>query len=75
MPLGTAIHNIVITFGRSRQLARATGGIAKLIAKEEKLATLKLSSGKIRLISKNCSTIVGQVGDFGMNQKSLGRDI
>jgi large subunit ribosomal protein L2 len=43
----------------------------KLIAKEGKLATLKLPSGEVRLISKNYSATVGQVGNVGVNQKSL----
>ncbi|KAI3674069.1 hypothetical protein L2E82_52715 [Cichorium intybus] len=73
MPLGTAIHNIEIHLERGGQLARAAGAVAKLIAKEGKSATLKLPSGEVRLISKNCSATVGQVGNVGMNQKSLGR--
>nr|YP_010436819.1 ribosomal protein L2 [Cucurbita pedatifolia]YP_010436841.1 ribosomal protein L2 [Cucurbita pedatifolia]UTA95983.1 ribosomal protein L2 [Cucurbita pedatifolia]UTA96037.1 ribosomal protein L2 [Cucurbita pedatifolia] len=73
MPLGTAIHNIEITLGKGGQLARAAGAVAKLIAKEGKSATLKLPSGEVRLISKNCSATVGQVGNAGVNQKSLGR--
>ncbi|CAI9268735.1 unnamed protein product [Lactuca saligna] len=66
MPLGTAIHNIEITLGKGGQLARAAGAVAKLIAKEGKSATLKLPSGEVRLISKNCSATVGQVGNVGV---------
>nr|AKZ30790.1 ribosomal protein L2 [Goodenia tripartita] len=73
MPLGMAIHNIEITLGKGAQLARAAGSVAQLIAKEGKSATLKLPSGEVRLISKNCSATVGQVGNVGMKQKSLGR--
>nr|WIL95969.1 ribosomal protein L2 [Caragana tibetica] len=73
MPLGTAIHNIEITLGKGGQLARAAGARAKLIAKEGKSATIKLPSGEVRLISKNCSATVGQVGNVGVNRKSLGR--
>ncbi|KAK8594300.1 hypothetical protein V6N13_126109 [Hibiscus sabdariffa] len=73
MPLGTAIHNIEITLGRGGQLAIATGVVAKLIAKEGKSAKLKLPYGEIRLISKTCSATVGQVGNVGVNHKSLGR--
>ncbi|KAG4938796.1 hypothetical protein JHK86_036072 [Glycine max] len=69
----TAIHNIEITLGKGGQLARAAGAVAKLIAKEGKSATLKLPSGEVRLISKNCSATVGQVGNVGVNQKNLGR--
>ncbi|KAL2934523.1 50S ribosomal protein L22 chloroplastic [Bienertia sinuspersici] len=73
MPLGTAIHNIEITLGKGRQLARGAGAVAKLIAKEGKSATLKLPSGEVRLISKNCSATVGQVENVAVNQKRLGR--
>ncbi|KAG8480971.1 hypothetical protein CXB51_025685 [Gossypium anomalum] len=73
MPLGTTIHNIKITLGRCGQLAGVVGAATKLIAKEGKSATLKLPFGEVRLISKNCSAIVGQVGNVGVNQKSLDR--
>ncbi|KAF5756859.1 putative ribosomal protein L2 [Helianthus annuus] len=62
----------IITAGH-RGGARAAGAVAKLIAKEGKSATLKLPSGEVRLISKNCSATVGQVGNVGVNQKNLGR--
>ena len=35
--------------------------------------TLKLPSGEVRLISKNCLATVGQVRNVGVNQKNLGR--
>ncbi|KAF3648366.1 50S ribosomal protein L2, chloroplastic [Capsicum annuum] len=52
---------------------RAAGAIAIQITKEGKSATLKLPSGEVSLISKNCSAIVRQVGNIGVNQKSLDR--
>ncbi|KAB5561273.1 hypothetical protein DKX38_006230 [Salix brachista] len=68
-PIKGTIHHrsesIEITLGRGGQLARAAGAVAKLIAKEGKSATLKLPSGEVRLISKNCSATVGQVGNAG----------
>ncbi|KAF1877074.1 hypothetical protein Lal_00033628 [Lupinus albus] len=63
MPLGTTIYNIEITLRKGGQLARAAGVVAKLIAKYGKSATLKLPSGEV----------LGQVGNVGINQKSLGR--
>ncbi|KAK6921491.1 Ribosomal protein L2, C-terminal [Dillenia turbinata] len=49
------------SLGKGGQLAKAAGAVAKLIAKEGKLATLKLPSREVRLISKNCSATVEQV--------------
>ncbi|KVH93780.1 Ribosomal protein L2 [Cynara cardunculus var. scolymus] len=60
-------------FSTNRQLARAADAVAKLIAKEGKSATLKLPYGEVRLISKNCSATVRQVGNVGVDQKSLGK--
>uniref|UniRef100_A0A1Y3BWK4 Putative 50S ribosomal protein L2 protein n=1 Tax=Helianthus annuus TaxID=4232 RepID=A0A1Y3BWK4_HELAN len=64
---------VPIKMGNALPLTRAAGAVAKLIAKEGKSATLKLPSGEVRLISKNCSATVGQVGNVGVNQKNLGR--
>ncbi|KAL2903954.1 50S ribosomal protein L2 chloroplastic [Bienertia sinuspersici] len=49
---------------------KAAGAIAKLIGK---LATLKLPYGEVRLIYKNYSATIGQVGNVAVNQKRLGR--
>jgi large subunit ribosomal protein L2 len=73
MPQGINIHNIEITFGKGGQLTRFTSVIAKLIAKERKLATLKLPPGEVHLIFKNFSAIVGQVGNAGVNHNFLGK--
>ncbi|KAL4196653.1 hypothetical protein AMTRI_Chr04g184250 [Amborella trichopoda] len=73
MPLGTTVHNIEITLGKDGQLARATGAIAKLIAKEGQSTTLTLPFEEVSFISKNCSATVEQVGNVGVNQKILGR--
>nr|YP_009040985.1 ribosomal protein L2 [Tetraphis pellucida]AIB08459.1 ribosomal protein L2 [Tetraphis pellucida] len=73
MPLGTAIHNIEITPGKGGQLVRTAGAIAKLIAKEGNLATLKLPSGEVRLISQNCLATVGQIGNVDANNRTRGK--
>jgi len=73
MPLGTAIHNIEITPGRGGQLVRTAGAVAKLIAKENNLATLRLPSGEVRLISQNCLATVGQIGNVDANNRTIGK--
>lgn len=73
MPLGTTIHNVEITPGKGGQLARAAGAVAKLIAKEGRLATLRSPSGEVRLISQDCLATVGQIGNADINNKNFGK--
>nr|YP_009867469.1 ribosomal protein L2 [Campylium stellatum]QKG04620.1 ribosomal protein L2 [Campylium stellatum] len=73
MPLGTAIHNIEITPGKGGQLVRTAGTVAKLIAKEGQLATLRLPSGEVRLVSQNSLATIGQIGNADADNKSMGK--
>lgn len=73
MPLGTAIHNVEITPGKGGQLVRAAGSVAKAVAKEGLLVTLKLPSGEIRLIPQKCLATIGQVGNVSANNLRIGK--
>nr|YP_009867551.1 ribosomal protein L2 [Cratoneuron filicinum]QKG04702.1 ribosomal protein L2 [Cratoneuron filicinum] len=73
MPLGTAIHNIEITPGKGGQLVRTAGTVAKLIAKEGQLATLRLPSGEVRLVSQNSLATIGQIGNADANNRNMGK--
>ncbi len=73
MPLGTAIHNIEMTPGKGAQLVRTAGTLAKLIAKEGHLATLRSPSGEVRLVSQNSLATIGQIGNIDAKNKSIGK--
>nr|YP_009548619.1 ribosomal protein L2 [Adiantum aleuticum]AYW15594.1 ribosomal protein L2 [Adiantum aleuticum] len=73
MPLGTIIHNIELKSGRGGQLVRAAGTVAKVVAKEGRLATLRLPSGEIRLVPQDCLASVGRVGNVDVSNRSLGK--
>lgn len=59
MPLGTVIHNIEMQPGKGGQLCRSAGTAAQLVAKEGKLATVKLPSGEVRMVPSACFATVG----------------
>ncbi len=64
MPIGSIVHNIELTPGKGAEVARSAGGQATLMAIEGKYAQLRLPSKEIRLISKNCLAVIGQVSKF-----------
>jgi len=73
MPLGSQVHNIELTPGAGGQLARAAGTVAQLVAKQGKFVTLRLPSGEVRLVSKNCWASIGQVGNIDFSNLTLGK--
>nr|YP_010981940.1 ribosomal protein L2 [Lygodium merrillii]UYS92592.1 ribosomal protein L2 [Lygodium merrillii] len=73
IPLGTIVHNVETIPGRGGRLVRAAGAVAKIIAKEGWLATLKLPSGEVRSISQNCLATIGRVGNIDTNNEGLGK--
>ena len=64
IPVGTMVHNIELQSGKGGQIARAAGMSAQLMAKEGKLATLKMPSGEMRYVSIACKATIGQVGNL-----------
>jgi large subunit ribosomal protein L2 len=73
IPLGTEIHNIELQPGSGGQMVRSAGTLAQLVAKEGNYATLRLPSGEVRLVSKDCWATVGQVGNADINNITIGK--
>ncbi len=63
IPLGTLVHNVELQIGRGGQMARSAGSYAQLMAKEGDYATLRLPSGEMRMVHKNCYATIGEVGN------------
>lgn len=63
IPLGMSVHNIEITPDGGGKIVRAAGQSAVIMAVEGKFAQLKMPSGEIRLIPKDCMATIGQVSN------------
>ncbi len=63
VPLGSNIYNIELHKGKGGQIARSAGTTAVLTAKEGDYCLVKLPSGEIRKIHKDCYTTLGEVGN------------
>lgn len=61
IPLGMMVHCVELEPGRGASIVRAAGMGATIMAVERGFAQLKMPSGEIRLVSKNCLATIGQV--------------
>lgn len=73
IPDGTTVHNIELRPGKGGQMVRTAGNSAQLMAKEGAYATVKLSSGEVRLVKKECRATIGVVGNSDHENISLGK--
>ena len=73
IPLGTSVHNVELTAGKGGQIVRAAGASAQVVANEGDYVTLKLPSGEVRLIRRECYATLGQVGNAEMRNLSAGK--
>ena len=73
IPLGTTIHNIEFLKGKGGQLARSAGTFAQVIAKDAGYVHVKMPSGDIHLIRKECYATIGQVSNSEHNLIWIGK--
>jgi large subunit ribosomal protein L2 len=73
MPTGTVVHNIELKPGKGGQLARSAGMSAQLMAKEGEMALLRLPSGEMRYVRKECRATIGVVGNSSHENVTIGK--
>jgi large subunit ribosomal protein L2 len=73
IPTGTTIHNVELTPGRGGQMGRSAGTAIQLMAKEGRLATLRLPSGEMRMVPVESRATVGAIGNPEHENLELGK--
>lgn len=73
IPIGTIVSNVEFFPGKGGQIIRSAGSGAVLTAVDEKIAQLKMSSGEIRTVSRDCYATIGQVSNFEHNSVTIGK--
>ena len=73
LPLGTIVHNIELHPGQGGVIARSAGAFAQLAAREGKYAVLKMPSGELRMVLKECMATVGVVSNSDHQQVESGK--
>ena len=72
IPEGTFVHAIELMPGKGAAMARSAGAQVQLMAKNKEKVTLKMPSGEVRLVDKDCMATIGQVGNIEHNTVSRG---
>ena len=73
IPPSTKVHCVELVPGRGAQLARSAGVSIELVNVENGFATLKMSSGELRLVNPNCRATIGEVSNGDHANRSLGK--
>ncbi|MCX6795721.1 MAG: 50S ribosomal protein L2 [Candidatus Falkowbacteria bacterium] len=73
IPAGMPIHNVELEPGKGAKICRGAGNVVFVMGVEDKYAQLKMPSGEIRLVRKECLCTVGQVSNPESRHIVLGK--
>jgi len=72
MPVGTVVHNVELQPGAGGKMGRAAGTSITLMAKDAKLAHLRMPSGEVRLVPEMSLASVGVLGNIDWKNIKFG---
>ena len=72
IPEGTMVHNLELMPGRGGKMVRSAGAAAQVMAKEGDYVQIRMPSGEIRQVERDCYATVGQVGNINHENVILG---
>ena len=73
IPAGMPISSVELEPGQGAKIARGAGNVVYVMGVENKYAQVKMPSGEIRLIKKDCLCTIGQVSNPDKRHISLGK--
>jgi len=73
IPLGTIVHNVELIPGRGGKMVRSAGNFAQVMAKEGNYVTIKLPSGEMRMVRKECMATIGTLGNSEFKNLKIGK--
>jgi large subunit ribosomal protein L2 len=63
IPTGTVVHAVELQPGKGAAMARSAGTSIQLMAKEGKMAILRMPSSEMRMVALTCRATIGTVGN------------
>jgi large subunit ribosomal protein L2 len=72
VPPGVPVYNIEMLPGKGGKIARGAGNLVNVMGVEGRYAQIKMPSGEIRLVDKECFCTIGQVSNPDKRLISIG---
>ncbi len=73
IPVGTTIHAVELRPGGGAKMGRSAGAHVQLVAREGRMATLRLPSGEMRMVDVRCRATIGEVGNAEQSNINWGK--
>ena len=73
IPFGTNIHNIELNPGGGAKLARSAGSSAQISGNDGMYCIVKLASGEVRKVLRNCRATIGTLSNPDQKNIKLGK--
>lgn len=73
IPAGVAVYNVEMEPGKGGIIARGAGSSVQVMGIEGKYAQLKMPSGEIRLVKKECLCTIGQASNQDKRHIKIGK--
>ncbi len=73
IPVGTIVHAVELRPGGGAKMGRSAGARIQLVAREGRMATLRLPSGEMRMVDVRCRATVGEVGNAEQSNINWGK--
>lgn len=73
IPVGSIVHCVEMKPKKGAQIGRSAGAAIQLLAKDGEYCTLRLASGEVRRIHRDCRATIGQVGNLDHENISIGK--
>lgn len=73
IPVGVFVYNVELSQGQGGKLVRGAGNSAQFQVLEGEYAQLKMPSGEIRLVKKQCMASIGSIGNSDYNLVRYGK--
>ena len=75
IPTGTVVHGVEMVPGQGARMGRAAGAAIQVVAKEGNTVSLRLPSGEVRMVRRECRATVGTLSNSEHQNVKVGNSL